>query len=123
MGVQIHKPTAPPIQTRHSNIRSAMSRGENAVLWALLCYQTFGVCAGLVSANTSNKTAKRQLISSMFEMSLSREHHRGAEAVDQVDGLLILHRAARLDDRGDAGFEEQLGAVGEREEGIAGRDR
>src|SRR5438552_3102504 len=60
---------------------------------------------------------------SMFEMALSGEDDRGAAPVGQLDRLLVLHRAAGMDDRRHPGIEKQLGRVGEREEGVAGRHR
>ena len=39
------------------------------------------------------------------------EHHRDPGGVGGLDDLVIAHRAARLDDRGDAGVDRQLRAV------------
>lgn len=47
-----------------------------------------------------------------------RRHHRRARHVHRGHRQLVAHRSAGLDDRGDAGLERRLGAVGEREEGV-----
>ena len=58
----------------------------------------------------------------MPEMALAGEDHRCAGFVGGFDGFQISQRAAGLDDRGDAGVQEQLRAVGERKKRIAGGD-
>src|SRR4051812_50224692 len=59
---------------------------------------------------------------SVLEVPLPRQDHRGAALVGQVDGLLVADGAAGVDDGGDAGVEQDRGAVGEGEEGVAGGD-
>ncbi len=40
--------------------------------------------------------------------------------VAEVQGVLVAFGAAGVDDGGDAGFDQEFGAVGEGEEGVAG---
>jgi hypothetical protein len=58
----------------------------------------------------------------MFEVPPAGEDQGGAAGVDEIDGILILERAAGMDDGGDAGVKEQLRSVGEREKSVAGGD-
>ena len=53
----------------------------------------------------------------------AREHHRQVVAVRDLDRHLVADRAARLDDRRDAGVGRDLDAVGEREVGVRRHDR
>src|SRR4051794_27558495 len=62
-------------------------------------------------------------MSSVPEMTLAGEDHRGAARVDQVDRISIAHRPARLDDRGHPRVQQFLWTIGKREERITGRDR
>src|SRR5690606_16290186 len=52
------------------------------------------------------------------EVPHAREHHRDAGFVGGIDDVLVLDRAARLDDRRGAGFDGGEHAVGEGEEGV-----
>ena len=54
----------------------------------------------------------------MPEMAHTGEHHRDAVSVAYVDEVLIVARAAGLDDSGYAGLSRSLGAVIEREERV-----
>ena len=56
----------------------------------------------------------------MEEVPLAGEDHGDAELVGPRDVVVVLHRAAGLDDDGDAGVGRRLDAVGERVEGVAG---
>ena len=58
----------------------------------------------------------------MPEVAHAGEQHREAGLVGGGDHLVVADRAARLDDRGRAGFGRGEQAVGEREEGVR-RDR
>ena len=55
----------------------------------------------------------------MEEVPFAGEHHREPELVGALDDLLVAHRAARLDDGGDAGRGRGLDAVLERIERVA----
>ena len=59
----------------------------------------------------------------MEEVAAAGEHHRPADLVHGVDRLVVPHRSAGLDDRGDAGLQRQLGPVGEGEVGVGGQHR
>ena len=54
----------------------------------------------------------------MGEMPFAGGDDGDVVAVGKVDGVLILLAAAGVDDGGDAGVDEEFGAVGEREEGV-----
>src|SRR6266567_1438301 len=56
-------------------------------------------------------------------MALAREDHRHAVSIGDADQLRVATRAARLNDRGDAGIGGTLDRVGEREKAIRGKDR
>ena len=56
----------------------------------------------------------------VLEVAAVREHHADAGRVGGFDDLVVAHRAARLDDRGDARVDRELRAVGEREERVGG---
>ena len=56
----------------------------------------------------------------VLEVAAVREDHRDAGGVGGLDDLVVAHRAAGLDDRGDAGVDRELRAVGEREERVGG---
>src|SRR5581483_9228850 len=56
---------------------------------------------------------------SVPEVARPREDHGEAEAVRGRDHVLVLHRAARLDDGRDALLRGELDAVREGEEGVA----
>ena len=57
---------------------------------------------------------------SMAEVAAPGEHHRDAGVVDGLDHFGVADRAAGLDDGADARSMRELGAVGEREEGVGG---
>jgi hypothetical protein len=57
------------------------------------------------------------------EVPVPGEDHRHAEGVAGRDYLLVADRTARLDHRGDAGLDAQLGTVGEGEVGVGGEGR
>ena len=60
---------------------------------------------------------------SVGEVPGAGEVHRHAGRLGRLDGEVVAHRPARLDDRGDAGVDQDLRAVLEREEGVGGGDR
>src|SRR5580765_8583538 len=55
----------------------------------------------------------------MEEVSFAGEDHREPELVGLLDDGFVAHRAARLDDRGDAGRRRRLDAVFEGIERVA----
>ena len=55
-------------------------------------------------------------------MPRTREDHRHAAFVAEFDRVLVAFAAARLDDGGDAGVDQDLRAVVEGEEGVGGSD-
>ena len=59
---------------------------------------------------------------SVEEVPLPGEVHRDAGRCGRGDHVLVADGAARLDDRPHAGGDEDLGAVGEREERVRGGD-
>src|SRR5690349_24286472 len=59
---------------------------------------------------------------SVGEVPGAGEVHRHAGRLAGGDRLLVAHRPARLDDGPDAGVDEHLGAVGEREERVGRRN-
>src|SRR5437867_824713 len=59
---------------------------------------------------------------SVPEVPLAGKDHRRAGSICGVDCFLIPHRAAGLDDRAHAGIEQELRAVGEWKESVAGGD-
>ena len=59
----------------------------------------------------------------MAEVAAVGRDHRRAGGVDGGDDVLVAHRAGGLDDRRDPGVDRELGAVGEREEGVGGERR
>src|SRR4051794_36541626 len=81
---------------------------------------------GSRSAKTASATgppgSMRAVIvgSSVLELALAGEDHRHTELVGPGDVLVVVHRAAGLDDHGDAGRGGCLDAVGERVERVAG---
>ena len=56
------------------------------------------------------------------EVAATREHHRRAGIAHCCDDLVVALRSARLDDCRNACGESGLGAVGEREERVGGKD-
>ena len=58
----------------------------------------------------------------MAEMPHSGEHHRQPQSVRCFDGVLVAHRAARLNDRRSSCLCDFLDVVGEREERVGSRD-
>ena len=54
------------------------------------------------------------------EVAGAGEHHRDAVLVAGVDGLLVAHRAAGLDDGGHAMGRQRVHVIAEREEGVGG---
>ena len=61
-------------------------------------------------------------VRSVPEVAAAGHDHHGARAVDGRDDLVVAHAAAGLDERADAGVEQHVDAVGEREEGVGGAD-
>lgn len=59
----------------------------------------------------------------MPEMPHAGEYHRHARLVGGGDGFSIAHRAAGLDNGGDAGSGRFRDRIGEGEEGIRGHHR
>src|SRR5207247_187702 len=57
------------------------------------------------------------------EVAPAGEHHCDAGSVAGLDHLGVSHRAAGLDDRPHARLDPDLGAIGEREEGVGGERR
>ena len=56
----------------------------------------------------------------MLEMPLAGQDHRGASVIHQIDCVFVFERPTRVNDGGDAGIQEQFGAIGEREKRVAG---
>src|ERR1700677_4225270 len=59
----------------------------------------------------------------VVEVADAGEVERDPRGGSGVDGQLVTNRATRLDDGTDTALDEDLQAIGEREERIAGRDR
>src|SRR5262249_15214721 len=77
-----------------------------------------GPIAHPFSLLTAGPTRLRGLTGSVPEVPHAREEHRDAVPVARLDALLVLRRAARLDDRGDSGRGRRVDVVREREERV-----
>jgi hypothetical protein len=62
-------------------------------------------------------------LQSVVKVTLTGEDHGQAVLVGGGDHLVVAHRAAGLDDRGDAGGRRRVDAVAEREEGVGAERR
>ena len=59
---------------------------------------------------------------SMSEVSDACQHAGYASDITQREGFVIAFRSAGLDDHFHAGFDQELGSIGEGEEGIGSGD-
>src|SRR6478752_7460070 len=62
-------------------------------------------------------------VASVEEMARSRQVHRDSGLLRGLDDELLAHRPAGLDDGADAGLDQHLEPVGEREERVGRGDR
>src|SRR5437763_10759295 len=75
---------------------------------------------GSAAPSTTGSTEQRPVTASVAEVATFGKQHRGPCRFDGRHDFGIPLRPARLDDRRHAGFERELGPVGEGEERIAG---
>src|SRR5436190_21601553 len=102
--------------TRSANTASATGAPGNST--ALTCPPLrFGATSDTFLPRVVAPKAGEE--ASMEEVPFAREDHRDAELVRPRDVLLVAHRAARLDDDGDAGLGRGFDAIGERIKRVA----
>src|SRR4051794_8891860 len=103
--------------------RSLATRSASSALIALAVRLPSRVCAVTVVILASTSRKGVVVGGSVEEVPGTGDVHGHAGRGEGVHHVLVALGAAGLDDRGDPGVDEDLRAVGEREERVGGRDR